>query len=72
LGHVGGPLANNEVKLESVPEMDYLVTDTHHGRSVTAEGTVVAEGIPCLGRGEVCLRGPNVFMGYYKQPEKNQ
>mmetsp|Transcript_27657 Transcript_27657/g.87696 ORF Transcript_27657/g.87696 Transcript_27657/m.87696 type:complete len:224 (-) Transcript_27657:78-749(-) len=37
----------------SVPSMGYLVTDTSHA------------GVPCRGRGEVCLRGPSVFRGYY-------
>jgi long-chain acyl-CoA synthetase len=69
-GHVGGPLANNEVKLVSVPEMDYLVTDEYHGRVVEEDGTVTSEGIPCMGRGEICYRGANIFLGYFKNPEK--
>jgi acyl-CoA synthetase (AMP-forming)/AMP-acid ligase II len=49
---------SNEIKLVNVAEMDYLVTDTMHGT------------IPCLGRGELCNRGPNVFAGYYHAPDK--
>lgn len=72
LGHVGVPLACNEVRLISVDEMGYLVTDEYHGREVDENGNVTREGIPCHGRGEVCFRGPNVFKGYYKNPEKTE
>ena len=42
LGHVGGVLPSNQIKLESVPEMGYLAEE---------------------GKGEICLKGPNVFKG---------
>lgn len=70
IGHVGTPLACNEIKLVSVPDMGYLATDTLHGREVGEDGTVISEGLPCVGRGEVCIRGPNVFAGYYKDSVK--
>jgi long-chain acyl-CoA synthetase len=68
LGHVGGPLASNEIKLVSVPDLGYKVSDTKHGEEIGADGKVIKVGIPCSGRGEVCVRGPNVFPGYYKDP----
>jgi long-chain acyl-CoA synthetase len=49
-----------EIALYDVPEMGYLQTDGSH------------RGIPCEGRGEICIRGPNVFKGYYKDPEKTR
>jgi len=67
-GHVGPPLSVNEVRLVDVPEMNYLTTDVSHG----ADSKSGHQGIPCLGRGEICFRGPNVFAGYYKMPEKTK
>ncbi|GMF09176.1 unnamed protein product [Phytophthora lilii] len=61
-GFVGVPTTAAEIRLESVPDMGYLVTDRSHG-----EGSAT---VPCMGRGEVCLRGPLIFKGYYKQPDK--
>lgn len=60
VGHVGGPLGCIEMVLIDVPEMGYLHTDTMH------------RGEPCQGRGEVCIRGPNVFVGYYKDETKTK
>ena len=44
IGHVGGPMTCCDMRLEDVPDMQYLHTDTEH------------RGEPCIGRGEICLR----------------
>jgi long-chain acyl-CoA synthetase len=49
--------SNVEFKLEDIPEMRY----TH--RDLDEQGRPYP-------RGEVCIRGPGVFMGYYKDPQK--
>lgn len=67
VGHVGIPAPCCEVMLEDVPEMGYLSSDTRHGADKGEAGT---GGEACMGRGEICFRGPNVFASYYKMPEK--
>lgn len=62
-GHVGKPSSCAEIKLVSVPEMGYLVTDKVHGKENNA--------IQCNGRGEICVRGPCTLKEYYKNPQKS-
>lgn len=45
--------------MEDVPELGYRSTDLND------------KGEPCP-RGEVCMRGPGVFLGYYKEDQKTK
>lgn len=58
-GHVGGVMPGLEVKLVDVPEMDYLTTEKD------------SQGNPTP-KGEICLRGPQIFLGYYKDPKNTK
>lgn len=59
-GHVGTCFPSVEAKLVSVPSLDMRVSDTTHN------------GMPCRGRGEVWMRGPVLFRGYLRQPDKTR
>jgi long-chain acyl-CoA synthetase len=58
VGHVGGPTPHNEFKLVDVPEMDYHAND-------------VIDDVPTP-RGEIWIRGPCCFPGYFKEPIKTR
>ena len=65
-GHVGSVLPCVEVCLADVPDMDYLSTDSKHSFSDALNSK---PGIMrCNGRGEILVRGPGVFAGYYRDP----
>jgi long-chain acyl-CoA synthetase len=54
---VGGPSPNAEMKLVSLPQMNYLVTDKSF------------RGMPVKGCGEICVRGLCIMREYYRNPE---
>eukprot|EP00934_Nitzschia_sp_Nitz4_P002116 Nitzschia sp. Nitz4//scaffold28_size193895//147249//149441//NITZ4_001679-RA/size193895-processed-gene-0.274-mRNA-1//-1//CDS//3329546024//2116//frame0 len=67
MGYIGAPVPCVEIALQSEPEvkdnagLPYLHTDR-----------VGSKGEKILGRGEICIRGPCVSSGYYKNPEKTK
>src|SRR5690606_19920011 len=58
--HVGGPSPNVDMKLVSIPEMNYLVTDTSY------------KGMAVKGCGEICVRSKCVMREYYRNSEATQ
>lgn len=55
-GHVGGILACTKVRTRDVPEMGYHYVDPENPNADP--------------KGEICFKGPSIFTGYYKNPEK--
>jgi long-chain acyl-CoA synthetase len=59
LDHTGGIVSSLEMKLVSVKEMNYC-TDS------------VDENGKSTPKGEICLRGPAIFAGYFNDIEKTK
>ena len=59
-GHLGGPGYSTELKLVDVPELEYKSTD------------IDPETNTWRPRGELCVRGPILFKGYFDLPEKTK
>ena len=59
-GHLGGPGYSTELKLVDVPELEYKSTD------------IDPETKKWRPRGEICVRGPILFKGYFALPEKTK
>jgi len=62
VGHNGTPPMACEVRLADVPEMNYTSKDMQK---------VDDEEVNCP-RGEIQIRGPVIFQGYYKMPDKTK
>jgi long-chain acyl-CoA synthetase len=66
---VGGPVSCVEIKLDSCSG-DGDPSDREGHKYLMSDDTHL--GQPCQGRGEVCIKGDAVSLGYFKQPEKTR
>lgn len=64
-GQIGVPTPSVEVKLVSIPDMGYISRPSSPIEGSTGEGKPNS-------RGEICIRGPSCFIGYYKAPEQTK
>jgi len=62
VGHIGIPTIANEMRVVDVTEMNYTHKDTQE-----VDGKQVS-----MPRGEIQIRGPPIFDGYYKMPKKTE
>lgn len=66
-GSIGEAIdSNTEIKIKSVPEMEYTVNDS---KMVVLGGQQHQVVCP---RGELMIKGPSVFRGYYKDEQKTK
>jgi long-chain acyl-CoA synthetase len=66
-GLVGPPVPCVEVVLQSEAEFK-----DNNGEPYLHTDTTGSKGEAVLGRGEICMRGPCIAVGYYKNPEKTK
>ncbi|KAF4708074.1 Long-chain-fatty-acid--CoA ligase 3, partial [Perkinsus olseni] len=72
--NVGPPIPGVEIMLRSClnDEKGEPEILDRNGLPYLSKDRVDAEGNPCLGRGEVMIRGPTVSYGYFRLPEKTK
>jgi long-chain acyl-CoA synthetase len=72
-GKVGEPIPNCEIRLVDVPEMEYSHTGNERVSAILECGAYrpiyLDKPYP---RGEVCIRGNNVMVGYKNLPDKTK
>lgn len=66
-GIAGVPIPSVEVKLVSTPD----IADKA-GQPYMSTDRLDVEGNPVLGRGEICVKGGNIALGYYTMPDKTK
>lgn len=68
-GQIGVPTPSVEVKLVSIPDMGYISRPSSPIEKDSSKGDSSSKP---HSRGEICIRGPSCFIGYYKAPEQTR
>eukprot|EP01138_Halocafeteria_seosinensis_P013401 gb/GECG01013687.1/.p1 GENE.gb/GECG01013687.1/~~gb/GECG01013687.1/.p1 ORF type:complete len:697 (+),score=66.00 gb/GECG01013687.1/:1-2091(+) len=68
IGHVGAPFPCNFIRLKDVPHIDCLHANDQNGQDAESSRQCVRH----CGRGEICVKGANVFQGYYGDEMKTK